>query len=69
MALIDTVLQKGHSSLGDMIYSDMIYNPTALYSNGVDSIQVGGNNPSKGAWIVWPPVTSTRREAWDLVET
>ena len=34
-------------------------NPATLeaeFRNGVGSIPVGGNSPSIGGWIVWPPV-------------
>ena len=36
-----------------------ICNPATLeaeFRNGVDSIPVGGNCPSIGGWMVWPPV-------------
>ena len=35
-------------------------NPATLeteFRNGVGSIPVGGNSPSIGGWIVWPPIT------------
>ena len=35
------------------------YNPATLeaeFRNGVRSMPVGGNSPSIGGWIVWPPV-------------
>ena len=35
------------------------YNPAILeaeFWNDVGSISVGGNKPSIGEWIVWPPV-------------
>ena len=34
-------------------------NPAALeaeFRNSVGSVPVGGNSPSIGGWIVWPPV-------------
>ena len=36
-----------------------ICNPATLeaaFQNGAGSVPVGGNSPSIGGWIVWPPV-------------
>ena len=40
---------------------------------GVDSKPVVGSSPSRGGWIVWPPVIKHKErnltKYWDLAET
>ena len=35
----------------------------AEFQNGVSSIPVGGNTPSIGWWITWPPVTQLKERS------
>ena len=52
------------------------FNPATLeaeFRNVVGSIPVGGNSPSIGEWIVWPPVIKHKERSLtkycDLTET
>ena len=70
----ETVYGMGSQTKPDVVVCTC--NPATLkakFLNGVDSIPVGGNSPSIGEWIVWPPVIQHKDRSltkyWDLTET